>query len=309
MPEDATPPPNPAVNAASLDGSGAPEPDSFGMDDPEKLACLEVLAAVARINGDPTPQEFEAFLAAIGLFHPLPAEFRPERLLSDRTPVDDWLSQVQTPTLQHQVYRGAYAIARSKGINPEEATLLAHMRQQFELSPDMAQALVRQSLPLNRSTLVANSALAGMAALIGREGEVRRLIFDYCLGTAMVGLVPLRGGGVLEVKFLVVLLLILRMIWDIRRLWGQPRGQDALAMVGNMFGFMAAVIVGFLAWGTVVGLGVVLPYAGAFAQAAGFASATWLAGQSTNQFYTSAKRPDAVALQRAFPDLTRPDIR
>lgn len=294
-------------DASTPEDLGARAADTLAPEDREKLACLELLAAVAQLNGDPTPQEFEAFLAAIGLFHPLPAGFTPERLLSDRSPVENWLCQVQTPTLQQQVYRGAHAIARFKGINPEEEALLTRMRQQFALSTEMAQTLVRQPLPLGRSNLVANSALAGMAALIGREGEVRRLIFDYCLGAAMVGLIPLRGGGVLEVKFLVVLLLILRMIWDIRRLWGKPRGQDVLAIVGNMFGFMAAVVVGFLAWGTVVGLGVVLPYAGAFAQAAGFASATWLAGQSTNQFYTSAKRPDAVALQRAFPDLTQPD--
>jgi hypothetical protein len=273
----------------------------------ETLACLEVLAAVARLNGDPTPREFEAFLAALSLFHPLPVEFTPERLLGDRTPVSAWLDQIQTPALQQQVYRGAFEIARSKGINPNEADLLTRMREQFGFSPEMAQALAKQPLPRGRSGLVANSALAGMAAMIGREGEVRRLIFDYCLGTAIVGLIPLRGGGALEIKLLVVLLLILKMIWDIRTLWGKPRGQDVLAVLGNVFGFMAAVVVGLLAWATVVGLGVVIPYVGAFATAAGFASATWLAGQSTNQFYTSAKRPDAIALQRAFPDLTQSD--
>lgn len=300
--------PVPTVPEVSiLEVAIAPEPEPLVADDREKLACLEVLAAVARMNGDPTPREFEAFLAAIGLFHPLPTGFTPERLLSDRSPVDDWLGQVTTPTLQQQVYRGAHAIARAKGINPEEAALLTRMCHQFELSSDMAKALVRQPLPLGRSTLVANSALAGMAAMISREGDIRRLIFDYCLGAAIVGLVPLRGGGVLEIKFLVLLLLILKMIWDIRRLWGKPRGQDVLAIVGNVFGFLAAVVVGFLAWATVIGLGVVIPYVGAFAAAAGFASATWLAGQSTNQFYTSAKRPDAIALQRAFPDLTQPD--
>jgi uncharacterized protein (DUF697 family) len=145
-----------------------------------------------------------------------------------------------------------------------------------------------------------------MAALISREGEVRRMIFDYALGAAIVGLVPLRGGGTLEIKVLIVLGLILKMIWDIRTLWGQPRGQDVLAVIGNLFGFLAAVVAGLLAWATLVGLGVVVPYAGAFSRAAGFATATWVAGQSTNQFYTSQKRPDFSALQRAFPHLMPP---
>jgi hypothetical protein len=64
---------------------------------------------------------------------------------------------------------------------------------------------------------------------------------------------------------------------------------------------------GFLAWATLVGLGVVIPYVAAFAKAAAFATATWIAGQSTAQFYTSQKRPDLSALKRAFPGLLPSD--
>ncbi|HSM81346.1 MAG TPA: hypothetical protein VLS96_06655 [Nodosilinea sp.] len=275
--------------------------------DAEKLACLETLAAVARLKGDPTPLEFEAFLTVLTTFAPLPVGVTPEGLLQNPTPVDQWLPQIQTPAMQQQVYRGAVAIARSKGINPQEAALLSQLRQAFGLSPALAATLAKQPFKAAASEHPVNSALAGMAALIGREGAVRRLIFDYALGAAIVGLVPLRGGGSLEIKFLVVLALILKMIWDIRTAWGQPQGQDLLAVIGNLFGFMAAVVAGFLAWATVIGLGVVVPYAGAFARAAGFATATWVAGQSTNQFYTSQKRPDFTALRRAFPSLISPD--
>ena len=177
------------------------------------------------------------------------------------------------------------------------------MQAAFGLSPDIARALAKQPLVAPASGGLINSALAGMASLIGREGEVRRLIFDYAMGAAIVGLIPLNGGGSLELKLLVVLGLILKMILDIRRLWGKPRGQDLFAVIGNIFGFMGAVVGGFLAWVTLIALGVVVPYAGAFAKAAGFATATWIAGQSTNQFYPSQKRPDLTALKRAFPNL------
>lgn len=275
--------------------------------DAEKLACLETLAAVARLKGDPTPREFEAFLATLNAFAPLPLGVTPEGLLYDPTPVEQWLPQIQTAAMQQQVYRGAVAIARSKGIDPQEAALLAQLRETFQLSPELATALARRPFRPGPSAPMVNSALTGMAALIGREGEVRRLIFDYALGAAIVGLVPLRGGGILEIKFLMVLLLILKMIWDIRAFWGKPQGQDVLAVIGNLFGFMAAVIAGFLAWCTLVGLGVVIPYVGAFAPAAAFATATWVAGQSTTQFYTSQKRPDFTALMRAFPNLMSSD--
>lgn len=271
--------------------------------DHEKIACLETLATIAQLNGDPTPHEFAAFLAVLSTFDPLPEGITPERLLGDRAPLDPWLPQIQTPELQQQVYRGAVTIVRSKGIDAQEAALLKQLQAAFQFSPEMAQALARQPLQAQFSGSLINSALAGMAALIGREGDVQRLIFDYALGVAIVGLVPLRGGGSLEIKLLVVLGLVLKMTWDIRHLWGQPQGQGFLALMGNLFGFFAAVLSGFLAWVTLVGLGVVVPYVSAFAHAAGFATATWVAGQATNQFYTSQSRPDLTALKRAFPNL------
>jgi uncharacterized protein (DUF697 family) len=279
------------------------------MSDPgqQKIWCVKTLAAVAKLNGDPTPQEFEAFLAALNTFQPLPAGLTPEALLHQSAPWKSTVTQITAPELQQQVYRGAFTICRSKGIDPQEAEVLANMRSAFNLSPELAKSLEKQRLGTNENGGFINSALAGMAYLIGREGDVRQLIFDYSLGAAIVGLIPLTGGGSFESKLLVVLGLILKMIWDIRNLWGKPRGQDILAVIGNMFGFIGAVLAGFLAWGTMIGLGVVIPYAGAFAKAAGFATATWIAGTATNQFYTSQKRPDFSALKRAFPNLMFPD--
>ena len=279
-----------------------PAPESLSQVEGETLACVKSLGAIVRIKGDPTPLEFEAFLRALHSFHPLPPDCTPERLLQDPTPLDHWLPQITSPDLQQQVYRGAHAILKSQGMNPQEAALLAELRDRFAISPALGQTLARQ--PLSRSAGLINSALGGMASLIGREGEVRRLIFDYALGGAILGLIPLRGGGTLEIKMVIILGLVLKMAWDIRNAWGSPQQRDPLAVIGNGFGFMLAVIAGVLAWATVVALGVIVPYVGAFAKAIGFATGLWVAGQSINQFYTSQKRPDVRALQRAFPDLT-----
>jgi len=274
----------------------------------EKVACLKVLATAATLNGDPTPLELEAFLAAINTFQPLSSELTPERLLATApAEITTHLGQIQTAAWQQQVYRGAFAIARSKGIDPQEAQLLGEIKAAFGLSPEIVQALEKQPLIYDSAGSGLTSALAGMASLIGREGDVRRLIFDYSMGAAIVGLVPLTGGGTLEIKLLIVLSLILKMIWDIRKLWGKPQGQDILAIIGQIFGVMGAVIGGLLAWGTMIGVSAIVPYAGAFAKAAGFATATWIAGQATNQFYTSQKRPDFAALKRAFPNLLSSD--
>lgn len=275
-------------------------------DDP-KTACLRVLAAVANLNGDPTPREFEAFLAALNTFQPLPAGVTPEKLLASRPIILEQLSQIQTPEMQQQVYRGAYAIARSKGIDPQEAKLLKDLQSAFDLSPEMLKALKKQPLVYASSGNFTDSALTGMASLIGRAGEVRRMIFDYAMGAAIVGLIPLHGGGTLEIKLVIVLALILKMTWDISKQWGQPRGQGWLVIISSILGLAWAGIAGLLVWGIMIGLSVVIPYAGAFAKAAGFATGTWIAGQTVNQFYTTAKRPDFTALKRAFPNLLSSD--
>ncbi len=268
-----------------------------------KIACLKVLAAVAKLNGDPTPREFEAFLAALNTFQPLPAGITPEKLLASQPAVAEHLKQIQAPEMQQQVYRGAYAIARSKGIDPQEAQVLNDIKDAFNLSPEMTQALENQPLVYASTDSVTDSALSGMASLIGRAGEVRRMVFDYAMGAAIVGLVPLNGGGTLEIKLVIVLALILKMTWDISKQWGKPRGQGLLVIVSSVLGLLWAGIAGLLVWGIMIGLSVVIPYAGAFAKAAGFATATWIAGQTVNEFYTTAKRPDFSALKRAFPNL------
>lgn len=272
-----------------------------------KTACLQVLAAVANLNGDPTPLEFEAFLAALNTLQPLPTGLTPETLLANRPVVAEYLSQIQTPEMQQQVYRGAYAIARSKGIDPQEAKILNELKSAFDLSPEVVQALEKQPLVYASSQSFTDSALSGMASLIGRAGEVRRMIFDYAMGAAIVGLIPLNGGGTLEIKLVIVLALILKMTWDISKQWGQPRGQGLPVIVSSIWGLMWAGIAGLLVWSIMIGLSVVVPYAGAFAKAAGFATGTWIAGQTIDQFYTTAKRPDFSALKRAFPNLIASD--
>ncbi len=280
-------------------------PYNLDRDDLEKRACLYALAAVANLDGTPTPLELDAFFKALTTFQPWPPDLTPEGLLNQRPNLAEHLPPITTPERQQQVYQAAFGILRSKGITRQEAAALAKIRSAFGIAPALAKRLERRPLQALPPETV-NSTLTGMVAMIYREGKVRRLIIDYCLATAIVGLVPIRGGGSLEIKFLVVLGLILKMIWDIRNQWGQPQGQDALAVLGNFFGFVGAVMAGLLAWGTMIALGVVLPYAGAFATAAGFTTATWIAGQSTNQFYTSPQRPDLVALRRAFPNLLPP---
>jgi uncharacterized protein (DUF697 family) len=120
-----------------------------------------------------------------------------------------------------------------------------------------------------------------------KEWEIRNLVLDYAIGASILGLIPFRG--LLIVKLLVAGVLILKMIRDIRATWGFPKGQDALAIAGNIFGGIGAFAMALMAWATMLSIGLYIPYVGSFAVAAALFTLTWTLGQATNQFYASGR--------------------
>lgn len=121
--------------------------------------------------------------------------------------------------------------------------------------------------------------------LIRQECLVRDLILDYALGASILGLIPI--PGLFTVKLLVAVGLVLKMIWDIGKLWGFQKGQDFLAIAGSFFGGLGALAMAFTAWLTMYGVGLFVPYIKSFALAAALFTLTWSIGQATKQFYAS----------------------
>ena len=124
--------------------------------------------------------------------------------------------------------------------------------------------------------------------LIQRHRQIRNLILDYAMGAALIGLNPIRGT--LTLTLLVVGILILKMIWDIGYSWRYTKGQDPLAIAGNLFGFLGAFALAFMAWVTIFCFGLFMPLFSGFAICAALFTLTWTLGQVTNQFYASGRR-------------------
>lgn len=121
--------------------------------------------------------------------------------------------------------------------------------------------------------------------LIKRHRKIRNLVLDYAMGAAIIGLNPFRG--ILTLVLVVVGVLIFKMIWDIGSKWGYTKGQDFLAITGNIFGFLGAFALALMAWVTMFCLGLYVPLFSGFAISAAFFTLTWTLGQVTNQFYAS----------------------
>lgn len=138
------------------------------------------------------------------------------------------------------------------------------------------------------STTQESEVFATPPFLIKRHQKIRNLILDYAVGAALIGLNPIRGT--LTLTLLVVGILILKMIRDIGYSWRYTKGQDPLAIAGNLFGFLGAFALAFMAWVTLFCVGLFMPLFSGFAICAALFTLTWTLGQVTNQFYASGCR-------------------
>ena len=123
--------------------------------------------------------------------------------------------------------------------------------------------------------------------LIQRNQKIRNLILDYALGSALIGLNPF--PGTLTLTLLIVGILILKMRWDIGSKWGYTKGQDPLAIAGNLFGTLGAFALAFMAWVSMFCFGLLVPVFSGFAISAALLTLTWALGQVTHQFYASGR--------------------
>ncbi len=118
---------------------------------------------------------------------------------------------------------------------------------------------------------------------VPQEKESRNLVLDYALGVSILGLIPI--SGLLTLKLLVAISLIVKMLWDIGVKWRFVKGQDILAIAGYLFSWLGAFAMAFMAWLSLLGIGLFVPYISSFRVAAALFTLTWMLGQSTNQFY------------------------
>ncbi|MFM9267760.1 hypothetical protein [Tychonema sp. BBK16] len=124
--------------------------------------------------------------------------------------------------------------------------------------------------------------------LIEINKEIRALIIDYAIGAAILGLNPL--PGTLTVTLLAASVLLLKMMRDIGAKWGYPKGQDLLAIGGNLFGGFGSFWIAFMAWLSMYVAGLFVPFIGSFAVALSLFALTWRIGQATHLYYVSGSQ-------------------
>ena len=265
----------------------------------EAIASLKLLTCMAKADGKLDPEEkkilTEAWQKAQKLSK-LPEDITLDSLFAEDIVIEDVLPQINTPKMQKILYQVALILAEINGIAPAERIILDKIESSF-------QSLDRDLLSENDSwaELAIKSPhdfIEAIAAQLVSVKQVRDLILDYAIGIAILGFNPFPGINL--VTNTIACGLILKMIRDIGAKYGYPKGQDAIAIIGSIFGGFGAFFAALTSWATISFIGLYLPVIGEFATASFIFTLTWAIGQATNQFYLSGRQLNSAALKEAF---------
>ena len=153
----------------------------------------------------------------------------------------------------------------------------------------------------DREEYISTQSIApGVRVIIEIGKRVRNSTFDYALGAAILGLIPVYGRWIPEIRLILLTLLNLKMIVDIGRFWGYHKGQGGLAIAGCFFGIIGSFILAIMAWLTVFAIGLFIPLVDSLARSIGYGVLTWNIGRTVSRYYYSPQTLDLQALQRVI---------
>lgn len=119
------------------------------------------------------------------------------------------------------------------------------------------------------------------ATLLRRYEASQRMVVDYALGQAIVGLFH----PFLTPVLVVAVLLLAKMVWDIGRRWELAVPLNPVPILGLVLSVVGACTLALLAWLSCMVLGAVLPLGESWALSAALLTGTWTLGASVNQFF------------------------
>lgn len=264
----------------------------------EAIASLKLLACLAKADGKLHSEEKKILTQAwqkVQTIVTLPKDLTLATILAEDIQIDEILPNIVTPNTQILLHKAAYIIAEINGITPTERIILDKIEASFKLpAPESLED--KKSIAENIES--PDDLIEAIAAELVSLKEIRDLILDYAIGISILGFNPFPGINL--VTNTIAGGLILKMIQDVGRKYGYPRGQDAIAIIGSIFGGCGAFAAALVSWSTVSFFGLFIPVIGEFAATSFLFTLTWSIGQATNQFYLSGRQLNAAALKQAF---------
>ena len=141
------------------------------------------------------------------------------------------------------------------------------------------------------------SIMPGFNTVLKINHAVRRLIFDYALIAAILGLFRFNNDVGDVLNFLTLLLLNLVMAIHISRYWRTFKDKKLFTINYLSLSFLSSFVIAILVRGLFSILSLFIPLLVVFNASVGYALLTWLFGRATNQLYLSAKRIEQQTLE------------
>ena len=152
---------------------------------------------------------------------------------------------------------------------------------------------------IEREYLSTKAIAPGVRIIIKIGQRVRNSVLDYALGAAILGLIPLYGRWIPEIRLILLTLLNFKMILNVGRFWGYHRQQNSVAVIGCIFGIIGSLILAAIAWSFVFAIGLFVPSIDSLARATGYGVLTWNVGLTISRYYYSPQTLDINALHKA----------
>ena len=146
----------------------------------------------------------------------------------------------------------------------------------------------------SQSPIKAISIMPGFNAVLKINHEVRKLIFDYALIAAILGLFRFARG---PLNFLILLLLNLVMAIHIGYYWKTFANRKFTTTIHLIMSFLSSFVIAVLVRGIFSILSLFVPLLAVLNASVGHGILTWLFGRATNHFYLSAKKIDRQTLE------------
>ena len=152
--------------------------------------------------------------------------------------------------------------------------------------------------PIEPQTLTqVDSIMPGFNTVLQINHTVRRLIFDYALIAAILGLFRFNNDVLDLLIFLTLLLLNLVMAIHISRHWRTFKDKKLVTITNLSLSFLSSLVIAILVRGLFSILSIFIPLFVVLNASVGHSILTLLFGRITNQLYLSAKRIDRQTLE------------
>ena len=141
------------------------------------------------------------------------------------------------------------------------------------------------------------SIMPGFNTVLQINYKVRKLIFDYALIAAILGLFRSNNDVVDFLNFLILLLVNLVMTIHISRYWRTFKDKKLVTITNLSLSFLSSLVIAILVRGLFSILSIFIPLMIVLHASVGHAILTLLFGNAVNQLYLSAKRIDRQTLE------------